>query len=90
MLSYGTIHSCHRVSNILGMVQGVTLEEPTAVIPLGWVCEGGEFRGAMMDLNAHEAGNGGQSQGKSTAHCALLYSEVTAAQKLWVPEIPKF
>jgi hypothetical protein len=69
---------------------GVTPEEPTAAIPLGGVCEGGEFRGAMMDLNAHEAGNGGQSQGKSTAHCALLYSEVTAAQKLWVPEIPKF
>jgi hypothetical protein len=29
----------------------------------------------MVDLNAHEAGNGGQSQGKPTAHGVLLYSE---------------
>ena len=28
-----------------------------------------------MDLNAHEAGNGGQSQGKPTARGVLLYSE---------------
>jgi len=29
----------------------------------------------MVDLNAHEAGNGGKSQGKPTAHGVLLYSE---------------
>ena len=29
----------------------------------------------MGDLNAHEAGNGGQSQGKPTTHGVLLYSE---------------
>src|SRR6516225_9904136 len=29
----------------------------------------------MVDLNAHEAGNGGKSQGKPTAHSVLLYSE---------------
>jgi hypothetical protein len=29
----------------------------------------------MVDLNAHEAGNGGQSQGKPTARGVLLYSE---------------
>src|SRR5262249_9165932 len=29
----------------------------------------------MVDLNAHEAGNGGQSQGKPTACGVLLYSE---------------
>jgi putative transposase len=29
----------------------------------------------MADLNAHEAGNGGQSQGKPTACGVLLYSE---------------
>ena len=29
----------------------------------------------MVDLNAHEAGNGGQSQGKPTAPGVLLYSE---------------
>ena len=32
-------------------------------------------RDAMVDLHAHEAGNGGQSQGTPTAHCGLLYSE---------------
>ena len=30
---------------------------------------------AMVDLHAHEAGNGGQSQGTPTACCDLLYSE---------------
>ena len=29
----------------------------------------------MVDLNAHEAGNGRQSQGKPTARGVLLYSE---------------
>ena len=29
----------------------------------------------MVALNAHEAGNGGKSQGKPKAHCVLLYSE---------------
>ena len=29
----------------------------------------------MVDLNAHEAGNGGQGQGKPTARGVLLYSE---------------
>src|SRR5215469_5873103 len=29
----------------------------------------------MVDLNAHEAGNGGKSQGKPTAPGVLLYSE---------------
>src|SRR5215469_3577369 len=29
----------------------------------------------MVDLNAHEAGNGGQSQGKPTTRGVLLYSE---------------
>ena len=29
----------------------------------------------MVDLNAHEAGNGGQSQAKPTAPGVLLYSE---------------
>ena len=29
----------------------------------------------MVDLNAHEAGNGGQSQGKPAARGVLLYSE---------------
>jgi len=28
-----------------------------------------------VDLNAHEAGNGGTSQGKPTAYGVLLYSE---------------
>ena len=29
----------------------------------------------MVDLNGHEAGNGGYSQGRPTARRALLYSE---------------
>jgi hypothetical protein len=37
----------------------VTLEEPAPVILEGGVCEGGEPDGVMVDLNAHEAGNGG-------------------------------
>jgi hypothetical protein len=36
----------------------------------------GESLGATtVNLNAHEAGNGGQSQGTPTAHRVLLYSE---------------
>ena len=35
------------------------LDEPAAGNLHGGVCEGGEFRIAMADLNAHEAGNGG-------------------------------
>jgi hypothetical protein len=30
---------------------------------------------AMVDLNGHEAGNGGHGQGRSTARRVLLYSE---------------
>jgi hypothetical protein len=30
---------------------------------------------AMVDLNGHEAGNGGYGQGRSTARRVLLYSE---------------
>jgi hypothetical protein len=33
---------------------------------------------AMVDLNGHEAGNGGYSQGTPTAHRVLLYSESEA------------
>jgi hypothetical protein len=29
----------------------------------------------MVDVNGHEAGNGGHSQGKPTAYRGLLYSE---------------
>ena len=41
-LSYGNTHCCSRVSYILGMVRGVTLEEPAAVMLHGGICEGGE------------------------------------------------
>ena len=44
---------------LLGVGQGVALEEPAAVILHGRICEGGELRETMVDLNAHEAGNGG-------------------------------
>jgi len=40
-------------------VRGVTPEEPAAGNLHGRVCEGGDGSEAMVDLNAHEAGNGG-------------------------------
>lgn len=44
------------------------------------ICTVGSVRGesvgaAMVDLNGHEAGNGGDSQGSPTARRVLLYSE---------------
>jgi hypothetical protein len=60
----------------LGMVQGGTLEEPTAVILHGGVCEGGRVDGVMVDLNGHAAGNGRHSQGIPKARRPLLYSEM--------------
>src|SRR5580692_3979886 len=56
-------------------VRGVTPEEPTAGNLHGGVCEVGDVSEAMVNLNAHEAGNGGESQGKPKAHCVLLYSD---------------
>jgi hypothetical protein len=50
-----------------GLRRGVRFEEPAAENLHGGVCEGGELSSAMVDLNAHEAGNGGESQGKPTA-----------------------
>ena len=48
--------------------------------PLREICTAGSVReetfvGAMVDLNGHEAGNGGYSQVKPTALRTLLYSE---------------
>ena len=63
-------------------MQRATLEEPAAVILHGGICEGGDVSGATVDLNAHEAGNGGQSQGTPKAHCVLLYSETVKEKKL--------
>ncbi len=42
-----------------GTGRGVTPEEPAAGNLHGGVCEGGDVNEAMVDLNAHEAGNGG-------------------------------
>ena len=44
------------------------------------ICTVGSVRGesvglAMVDLNGHEAGNGGHSQGTPTAHRPPFYSE---------------
>jgi len=41
----------------------------------------------MVDLNAHEAGNGGQSQGKPTTRGVLLYSEREGPPR---PSLPSF
>src|ERR1700694_316575 len=41
---------------------------------------GGELSVAMVDLNTHAAGNGGQSQGKPKAQGVLLYSENPCAK----------
>jgi hypothetical protein len=50
---------CTLASYSLGMVREVAPEEPAAGNPHDGVCEGGEVSAAMVDLNAHEAGNGG-------------------------------
>ena len=54
-------------SPIPGRGRGVTPEEPAAGNLHGGVREGGDFWQATVDLNGHEAGNGGYSQGKPTA-----------------------
>jgi hypothetical protein len=51
-----------------GRNRRVLLEEPAAGNLHGGVCEGGAIPVAMVDLNGHEAGNGGHSQGKPTAY----------------------
>ena len=62
-----------------GRAQGVTPEEPTAGNLHGGVREGGEPRQAMVDLSGHEAGNGGYSQRKPTAHRVSSTRKVRAA-----------
>ena len=51
------------------------------------ICTVGSVRGeslgfAMVDLNGHEAGNGGYSQGTPTAHRPLFYSERCPVSRL--------
>ena len=70
------------------MVRGDTLEEPAAVIPHGGVCEGESVGAAKVDLNGHEAGNGGYSQGTPKARRAFLYSEIAHHRILAGQEIP--
>ncbi len=67
---------CHPESCIPGLRGGVRLEEPAAGNLHGGVCEGGESWEATVNLNGHETGNGGNSQGEPTASRDLLYSEV--------------
>jgi group II intron reverse transcriptase/maturase len=55
-------------SHTRGRVRGVTPEEPAAGNLHGGVCEGGVSRRVMVDLNGHEAGNGGHSQRTPTAN----------------------
>jgi len=59
---------CHLRFDIPGRTRRVLLEEPAAGNLHGGVCEGGDPGGAMVDLNGHEAGNGGHSQGKPPAY----------------------
>ena len=66
---------CHPESCIPGLRGGVRLEEPAAGNLHGGVCEGGESWEATVNLNGHETGNGGNSQGEPTASRDLLYSE---------------
>jgi len=66
--SYVSTRYCYLGSHTPGRAQGVTPEEPTAGNPHGGVREGGDPRRAMVDLSGHEAGNGGYSQRKPTAH----------------------
>src|SRR5664279_279968 len=67
---------CHPESCIPGLTGGVRLEEPAAGNLHGGVCEGGESWEATVNLNGHETGNGGNSQGEPTASRDLLYSEI--------------
>jgi len=45
--------------DFLGFTHFQMLLDPLRGNLHGGVCEGGEVSGAMVDLNAHEAGNGG-------------------------------
>src|SRR5690349_5008977 len=68
--SCGSIRSCYLGSRTPGRARGVRLDEPAAGNLHGGVCEGGEPGRATVDLNGNEAGNGGYSQRKPTAHLA--------------------
>ena len=56
--------------------------------PLREICTVGSVRGetsgATANLNGHETGNGGNSQGEPKAHRNLLYSEIDRDQLLEV------
>jgi hypothetical protein len=84
--SCGTIRCCYHGSCIPGRGHGVTLEEPAAVILHGGVCEGGDLQTAKVDLNAHEAGNGGQKPRKAYSLLSLLYSE-SAIRTVWFQSV---
>jgi hypothetical protein len=67
--SYDVIRCCRLGFAMSGRNRRVLLEEPAAENLHGGVCEGGDIPVvAMVDLNGHEAGNGGHSQGKPTAY----------------------
>src|SRR5215469_3297066 len=70
MPSCGSIRSRYLGSRTPGWARGVRLDEPAAGNLHGGVCEGGAPGRATVDLNGHEAGNGGYSQRKPTAHLA--------------------
>jgi hypothetical protein len=57
------------------------------------ICTVGSVRGervglARVDLNGHEAGNGGYSQGTPTAHRLLSYSERCPVTRLHIQMEP--
>jgi hypothetical protein len=54
-----SIPYCVPVSYILGSARSVQFDEPSAVILLARVCEGGRARPVTDSLTGHEAGNGG-------------------------------
>ena len=43
--------------------------------PTEFLAGTGDVSGAKVDLNAHEAGNGGSNQGEPKAHCVHPYSD---------------
>jgi len=51
--------------------------------PLSYPTEGGDLGRAMVDLNGHEAGNGGYSQGKPTA-----YRDSSTRRDAWLQQLP--
>src|SRR5215469_15849121 len=75
MLSFVSILCCSLGSATQGCSSELRLKNPLREICTAGSVREETFVGAMVDLNGHEAGNGGYSQVTPTALRTLLYSE---------------